>query len=361
MVGEGGIEPPIPHPQRGVLPLYYSPMSSCHYIHFCDTVQIVEAAFMDFGHIISEAFQITRRHRVLWIFGTILAIFGGFPQVYNFSFNSFNFPGGFTDSKGMEKSSEELATNLGFLKYIEPSTWLILLGLSVIVFLTLVFVLIYFQTWSYAALASQTLNIIKGQAASFKEGKAIGEKFFWRILGFRILFGIALIPVILVFAVFPLLFFIVGLKGLAIAFLIIEGLLFFFGVIVYSILIAIVSEFGVRKMIEADLKIIESIKQGWYLFRDNLGTTLLVWLVSVGLGFVIIFPVLFTSLIFIALGFAFFIINPWLVIIPIVSFFIIFAFIGGLWNVFIFSYWSLAYTNLLNKPSFAKATEGEGR
>lgn len=280
------------------------------------------------------------------------AIFGGVPNVFNFS---FNLPRGFPGSSETETRSEEFSSSLGFISHIDSLVWLVLIALAVVVILTIILVALYFQTWAYAGLVSQTLNILKEEPVTFKKGKEVGEKFFWRIVGFRFLFGLAVVPVVVIFVAIPFLFFMAGLNTFAIVFVIIEVLLFVLGLIVYAVAVGIISEFGVRKMIEGDLKIVESIKEGWYLFRDNLGPSLLVWLVSVALGFVLVFPVIFIAIFFLVFGVIFFIINPWLVMIPAVFFITAFAFVGGLWNVFSASYWSLAYKQLLEKGGVENA------
>ena len=296
---------------------------------------------MDFGHLISQAYRITIKNRVLWIFGIIAAFFGSGPQFFNFP-PSMNF--NFTGAGAMNESSS--MPDFGFISYIKPEAWLLLLILIFLIIFGIVLVVVYFQTWSYGALVSQTLNIIAGKPASFKAGKKSGEKFFWRVLGFRILVGLILIPAILVLAIPPLLFFIAGMEVLAIAFAVIDVVILIFGLFIYAIVAGIASEFGLRLMIERDLAVVDSIKQGLHLFRYNLGKSLLVWLVNVALGFVVVFPFIFISLFFFIFGFVVFLLNPWLVIIPIVIFMTVLAFLGGLWNVFLFSYWSLAFNEI---------------
>jgi len=300
---------------------------------------------MDFGHLISESFRITLKYKVLWIFGIVSAIFGGFPQAFNFS---FNMPGGFGSSSGMMDDSKDTTfTGLDFVKYIDPNTLALVVALMVIIFLTVIFVVIYIQTWAYAALISQTLNIVKRKTPTFKEGKEIGEKFFWRIFLFRFVFGLVLIPVILLLFILPLLFFMVGQNGLAIAFGIIEIMIFIIGIMIYAVAVGIISEFGIRKMIESNLKVIESIELGWHLLRDNLGKSLLVWLVNIALGFALGFAFFIIMMVFLIVGVVFFLLNPWLVLIPIILFLVTISIFGGIWNVFAFSYWSLAYTQLV--------------
>ena len=160
---------------------------------------------MDFGHLISESFHITLKYKVLWIFGIISAIFGGFPQAFNFS---FNMSGGFGSSSGMvDDRKDTIFTGLDFVKYIDPDTLAFVIALMVIVFLTIIFFAIYIQTWAYAALISQTLNIVKGKTPTFKEGKVIGGKIFLENISFQICIWISTHPSYIVTTYPPRFFF----------------------------------------------------------------------------------------------------------------------------------------------------------
>ena len=313
---------------------------------------------MDFGHLISESFNITRRNKVLWIFGIISAIFGGATQTFNFS---FNMPSGFSPSSGMMTEGKDTAfTGLDFVKFIDPNTLLLIIAVIAVIFVTVIFAAIYIQTWAYTALVSQTLNVIKGKSPTFKEGKVIGEKFFWRVFLFRLVFGLVIIPVIILLIIPPLLFFMVGQTGLAIAFGIIDLIIFVLGMIAYAVAVEILSEFGIRKMIEKDLKVRESIELGWQLLRNNLGKSILAWLVNIAIGFVAGFFFFIIIFLFLILGFLLFLINPLLIIIPIIIFLITAAFVSGLLNVFVSSFWSLVYTAILKGEDAAGSAEAVG-
>ena len=236
--------------------------------------------------------------------------------------------------------------DFGFLTYIKAEDWLLIIMLVVFVLSAVILLFVYLQMWAYAALVSQTLNVVKGKKVSFKEGKEMGEKFFWRVLGFRVLLGLMIIPAIILLAVPPLLFFVAGVEMLAIVFLVISTVIFIFGVFAYAVVSGIVSEFGLREMIENDFGIIDSMKRGMRMFRGNLGSSILIFLVNTALGFAIAIPFVFVSLVLFLMGFVFFAINPWLIVIPILIFVTFLVVAGGIWNVFIFSYWSLAYNQL---------------
>lgn len=301
---------------------------------------------MDFSQIISQAYQMTLRNRVLWIFGAVSAFFGGFPQAINLPFNiSYRVP----MEERMGKNSQELEATISAISSLDPG---LLMGLAIIgtvAILSIIFVVSYFQTWAYAALVSQTLRIIEGKEASFNKGKEVGEKFFWRIVGFRLFLVLILIPIAVILVIFPVMFFIAGLQMYGFLFTIISLFIFIAGLIVYLVAAGIITEFGLRKMIEKNLSVTESVKEGWYLFRENVGPSLLAWLVHVALNFIIVFPFLFIALVALFIGMLFFAINPWLVIIPVIVFLAVLAFVGGIWNTFLFSYWSLVYHSLERK------------
>lgn len=313
---------------------------------------------MDFGHLISESFNITRKHKVLWLFGIISAIFGGASQTFNFS---FNIPSGFSPSSGMMTEGKDTAfTGLDFVKFIDPNTLVLVIAVIAVIFVTIIFAAIYIQTWAYTALVSQTLSVIRGKSPTFKEGKVIGEKFFWRVFLFRLVFGLVLIPVILLLIIPPLLFFMVGQTGLAIAFGIIDLIIFVLGLIAYSVAVGILSEFGIRGMIENDLKVRESVELGWQLLRNNLGKSVLAWLVNIAIGFVAGIFFFIIIFLFLILGILLFLINPLLIVIPIIIFLITAVFVSGILNVFVSSFWSLVYTDILKGEDAARSTEAVG-
>lgn len=298
---------------------------------------------MDYGQLISQAYRITIKNRFLWIFGIIGAVFGASPQFFNFP-SSFNFdPFGL---EGFPSESPKIVNELAFIEHVRPEDWLLLIVLGVLVFSLVIIISVYFQIWSYTALASQTLNIVRGKSGSFREGKHIGERLFWKVLGLKLLIGLVVLPAILLLAIPPLLFFIAGVNSLAIAFLIIDGMIFFIGIFIYAVMSSIVTEFSVRILIENNFGVIDSILRGLHLFRNHLGESLLVWVINMALGFVIAIPFIFVSIVFFVIGLVSFIINPWFVLVPIIVFLGILAVIGGVWTVFLFSYWSLAYKHI---------------
>lgn len=306
---------------------------------------------MDFSQLISQAYQITRKNKVLWIFGIITAVFGSSPQFFNLPFNySINF----SDSEYLFKGPGQMFPRLEFLRFIDSSVW-ILFGLAALLSLLIfIFVFVYLQIWSSTALISQTLNVVKGKKAILKQGAAAGERFFWRVLGFRMLFGLMVIPATLLLAIPPLLFFVAGLKTFTIIFVAVDIVIFMIGIFIYAVVVGIISEFGLRFMIEWDLRIVDSVKEGLYLFRNNLGKSLLIWFVNVALGFILVIPFLFFVFIFFIFGLVLFFASPWLIILAILGFLVSMVVVSGLWSVFIFSYWSLAYQKLnleLKSPS----------
>ena len=297
---------------------------------------------MDYGHLISQAFQITLKNKFLWIFGIIGAIFGASPQFFNFP-PSFDF--NFSGMESMD-STPEFMGKLGFIGHILPEDWFLLIILGVLVFSAIILVSVYFQIWSHVALVSQTLNLASGRTGSFREGRQTGERLFWKVLGLRLLIGLVLLPAILLLAIPPLLFFVAGINALAIAFLIIDGMIFFIGIFVYAVVASIVTEFSVRLLVEKNFGVVDSILRGLHLFRNHLGESLLVWVISMALGFVIAIPIIFVSIFFFVFGLVSFLINPWLVVAPVIVFLVVLVVIGGVWTAFLFSYWSLAYKQI---------------
>ncbi len=298
---------------------------------------------MDFSQLISEAFNITRRNRALWIFGAISAIFGAGPPFINFI---FSFPTNFGTSSNMNDFQNSMSTNFDFLKYIDSSVWATIVIAGLIALLAISFFFLYVQIWSFVALVAQTLGLTEGKSVSFRQAWQIGEKYFWRVVGVWSILSLIVLPPIILFIALPVMFFVAGLNVFALIIGAIEVLIFIVALMLYLIVASIMVEFSVRKIVDSDTGVLESIKESWWLFRGSSGKSFLVWLVNVALGFFLGFAFLLASAVFFFIGVAAVAISVWLVVLPIVGFVLTIIFISMLWSVFSTSYWTLAYRQL---------------
>jgi hypothetical protein len=228
---------------------------------------------MEFGEVLSRAWQIVWRHKVLWIFG-ILTSCGG------------NTNGGASSNYSVSTESGELPPQWQsfFDQWANLPDWQIALivGAIVLVILALVVLAIFLSTIGRVGLIRGTLLAEQGDAR-IAFGELFGESlpYFWRVFGLSLLFGLAvLILVLILIAPFALLSLVtLGLGALCIIPLIciLVPLIWFSTVIVEQSTVAIVVD---------NLGIGEAIRRGWELVRSNLGSFIimaLILLLGVGL------------------------------------------------------------------------------
>lgn len=234
---------------------------------------------VNFGEVLTKAWQIIWKHKILWFFGILASIGSWGGNNINYSFSG-------TQSLEVPPAFQEFTRSPG-----EMAAWIFL---GVIVLLLLIALVIFLNTIGRIAL-------IRGsQAADSGSVRIIfGELFsgslpyFWRVFLLNLLFGLAmaivsiLIILVMVFGSIATLF--VGL----ICFIPLCCLLIPIGwainIFLEQAIIAIVIE---------NLGIIEGLSRGWKIFSTNLGTMigmgLILWIISLVTGLIISIPLFVT-------------------------------------------------------------------
>ena len=237
---------------------------------------------MDYGYIFRRAFEITWRFKFLWIFGILGggsygSSFGGGP---NSSFDPSMFESG---NRTRPRSSAGAESVEHFFNSIDPGIIIAVFLLLVPLFIALLVIGIIFR----GALIGSIADIEAGRAAGLGAGWRRGVRCFWRLLGQ----GLLVFAVILAVAI-PVIILVVALTaGVAIATLGI-GLIILIPLLILGILLlipifiglTIVLEYAQREIVIRDQRIIASLRTGYWLLRRNLGPSLLVWLITVGIG-----------------------------------------------------------------------------
>jgi hypothetical protein len=248
---------------------------------------------MDYGDILTKAWKIIWKFKVLWIFGILSSCGqggrsggggGGGNSGYRFSSGDTNIP------PGMRNFFDGLQT---FFDHIEA--WQIaVLVIGLILFaLIMVFITAAIGTVGRIGLIQGTVKAEDGaERMTFGELFNSGKGFFWRVFGFNFLTGLAVFLIILL-VMLPAIGVVILTLGIGLLCLIpLICLLIPVGwlvtVIIEQVNIAIVVE---------DLKIIDGLKRGWEVFRNNIGNMIVMGLI-LGLGgavvsFVIALPMIF--------------------------------------------------------------------
>lgn len=234
----------------------------------------------DIGEVLSQAWQITWKHKALWLFGIFLGLitFAIFPLAFAPAFLPI-----------LLQDSRTTFTPI-FL-----GTWIVLF---------LFFFLASFPL-NIITQTSVTLGVL--QANQDKEKLLIGElikkslPFFGRVLGIMLLFAAGMLLINLIVQAVSFLLTIITL-GLGTFCLTPLFLLMYPAIMVASAWM----EQAISGIIIDDMKVIDAAKQGWYLIRDNLASIgLLTVVIYFGIGVVtgIIMIPMFVSLFSLPFGF----------------------------------------------------------
>ncbi len=205
-------------------------------------------------------------------------------------------------------------------------------------------------------------DVDNGKSISIKAGFRGGFQYAMPLIGILIVISIPAIIASLVFGAIligPGIGLIVAKKTiLGIIATVLGGLVWILLIIVLAVAIGIVNMLASRFYIIDRVGIMSSIKKSYLLFRNNIGPTLLLWLINVGIGIgqavvILVVTLLLFLILGILLGLPIVLLamntNIWLyalLIIPIGLFILIVSFIGGLFQSFFSAYWTLAFKDL---------------
>jgi hypothetical protein len=299
---------------------------------------------MNYGDLLSEAFRITWRNRFLWFFGFFV---GG---------ASFNLP---SANLGGQRGGMPFGPASGPLRWISENLTLFLVSVGVLVaVLALVFIVL--AMISHGALAESVAALHRGEQRRFGRAWRAGTAYLWRVIWLKGLFflmalGLALLiflPATLgVVAVFTATES-VGLRVLSV----VLGVLFVLALLVLVFLpFAIVNQFALRELVVGGRRVMDSIGGAFGLFRRNIGRSLLLWLVQLGvmlgLGIAMLVVIVILGVILVGPAVALFaadqttaavvvgVVGGLLFLVPVLV-------ISGALSAFNHAYWTLAYLQL---------------
>ncbi|MEJ2709282.1 MAG: hypothetical protein P8074_16855 [Anaerolineales bacterium] len=232
---------------------------------------------MDIGNVLSRAWQIIWKHKVLWIFGILASCTSSNTFSNNISYSIDN------------RNTYPLENY--FAQIPDWQIWLIV-AIIILVVLLLVVLGIFLGTMGRIGLIRGTLQSEEG-ATSLTFGELFngGLPYFWRVFGLNLIVGLALalggilVAVIVIFA--TILTLGLGLICLIPALCLLAPLGWLINIFLEQANIAIVVE---------DLGIMDGLQRGWEVFKKNIGMLIVMGLIlvlGVGLlgGFIIGLPV----------------------------------------------------------------------
>lgn len=223
---------------------------------------------MDIGEVLSRAWQIIWKHKVLWIFGILAGCASG--------------SGGGNSGSGFTYGSEDLPYQVErAVSQIQDWQWALIAGVIFLLILVLVVLAIFLSTIGKIGLIRGTVQAEKGQ-----EKLAFGELFsgsmpyFWRVFLLNLLVGLAFALVIIAFFLIAVFGSVITL-GIALICLIPLLCIIIPLFIVAGAAINVTIEQANNAIVIEELGIMDGLKRGWEVVKENAGTMVLMWLVLV--------------------------------------------------------------------------------
>ncbi len=295
---------------------------------------------MDYTKILKRAWEITWRHKALWLFGFLLALVGG--------------GGGGGGGRGAQ-----YVTGAG--DQLRPGWILVTVLLLLIIVLVLVVVSVIVAHLSRAALIGMVREVEETGNTSVRSGWRMGWSRFLPLFAIDLVINIPVAIaafVLIVLGLSPLLLLLAQRRILAILAIVLTVLLMLvFGILlVVGLVLSVVRELAYRQCVLERKGVLDCIRDAYRMGRENLRHVGVVWLLLFGINLavgIVLMP-LFLLVVAIAAGPALVVygvteaLAPALVVgIPLGILGILFlALLGGIHQVFRSATWTLAYLEL---------------
>jgi len=312
---------------------------------------------MNYGDLIRDAFRITLRNRYLWFFGFFA---GGTGSNFGGNFSSagnFN-PGNFNPDEWQRSGAGLFGLTAQVGQGVLGNAVLILGIVVVAILLVLLFIIM--ATISQGALADSVAAIDRGEGRRFGSAFSSGIANFWRVLGYFVVFILIALGLLVVIGI-PVALLIGGTFaatqsiGARVSVAVIVGIVAILLLIVVFIPLSIVGQYALREIVVRRERVLGSVGSGYSLFRRNIGRSLLLWLIqlglSIGLGIAFLLLLLIVGLVLfiptIALAIAGYSTAAIIAGVPAgLIVFLLFLVATGAIGTFSHSYWTLAYLRI---------------
>jgi len=276
--------------------------------------------------ILARAVEMAWRHKRLWLFGVLLAIFSG------------GYDGRITGQALQRAPAGELT---GQLEGLSPE-WILVIALFVLFWIALSIVVGH---WATGALIGSLNDIEEGRVSGLSAGARTGLARFWTLLGITLAIAIptALVALILLAPAIGLVITgerILTALGIGLACLVLPALVVLW---VGTSLLLVLAQVAA---VVVGTGVFASIRSAWQVIRDNLGAILLLWLVNTaaGCGWGCLGALILGAAV--AAAVAGFLVSPVLgaaLLVPAFIIFMLFLIGSGGLEVFYKAVWTLAY------------------
>lgn len=239
----------------------------------------------DFGGVITRAWEIIWKHKVLWIFGILAGCASGGGS--NGAGSSYSF-------SNQDMQQGDFGPLEDFLSGVNEGMVMTFVLVMIAVVLVIILLALLLNTVGRVGLVKGTLEVQGGAPILvFSELFQSSLRYFWRVLGLNLLIGLSI--TVIAAALFIPMAILTGLTMGLFALCLIPLICLMIPVMwAVSVL---VEQINIILIVE-DLGILEAMRRGWAFFRQHWGTVLLMGLILglIGMvaGGVISLPLFFT-------------------------------------------------------------------
>ncbi len=322
--------------------------------------------------ILKQAWQLTWRHKFLWLFGFFAAWIGTAGE-YDFIIRGFELI--------REKSSVIInirefivstgifsaATSQGLKNLVVNSPWsLIPLIILLLIFILAVILIIWAIITSQNGLITSIKSLAGGKTTNFQEGLSIGMAKFWPVFWLNVIYKLVIFILFLTLGVIFTFILATAFADLQYWIGFIYLILFFVGFIIFIPLIIAISfviRYAICYIVIKNYRLGEAIKRGISLFINN-------WLISLELAFILLMLYLAASILLLLLTIA--IIAPlilllftfisikfifaanFIVLLALIIFLMIAIIAVSIFSTFLWSCWTLLFIQLTEKGGSSK-------
>lgn len=225
----------------------------------------------NFGEVLTRAWQIVWKHKVLWIFGILASCARGGGGGSSGGGGNSGYQTGSGDSPFSGDKIERVMNQVG--TFLENNWWIIIAVIVGIFLLSFVF---------YFLGMMGRIALIKGVAQADKDAESLsfGElwaesmPFFWRVFGLNFLIGLAFLVLFI-----PLVLF--GIVTAGIGFLCLIPLLCI--MVPLSWVVMAIIEQAQNAIVLEDLNMLDGFKRGWEIVKAN-AVPIIIMMLILGIG-----------------------------------------------------------------------------
>ena len=309
---------------------------------------------MSYGDLIKDAFRISWRNKFLWFFGFFV---GGVGSSFgsNVPSGAGNLDGGGPEQSGTPGLAAQLGP--GVLDNVALVVALAIVGLLILL------LFIAMTLISHGALAENVAAIDRGEGRRFGSGWRAGLRNIWRVLGYYVVFFLLALGLLIIIGVpiallVGVTFAVTQSVAARVIVAVLAGLLGVGALILVFIPLSIIKRYALRELVVRRAGIFASFGGGYRVFRRDIGKSLLVWLIRIGLaigvtiaavlalgivGLVLFLPAILLALAEMSTAAVVAGVVAGVILLPIL------LAVSGATGAFFHSYWTLAYLRLTGR------------